>query len=107
MRHKLIGAREFKALQMLNERFRVCAISGAMDGVTSELNPGWVDRRISAFPEMRYALLLSVRVRAARQHDVHVTYLAGVVFPSMSHSDSIRALRHPWLRLSRHQQGTS
>ena len=51
MRHKLIGATEFKALQMLNERFRVCAISGAMDGVTSELNPGWVHRRVSAFPE--------------------------------------------------------
>ena len=61
----------------------------------------------SIFPEMRYALLLSVRVRAARQRDVHVTYLAGVVFPSTSHPDSIRALRHPWLRLSRHQQGTS
>ena len=54
-------------IQMINERFRVCAISGAMDGVTPELNPGWVYRRISTFPEVRYAPLLAARVSKAIQ----------------------------------------
>ena len=33
--------------------------------------------------------------------------LASVAFPSMRLPASIRALRHPWLRLPRHQRGTS
>ena len=94
-------------IQMINERFRVCAISGAMDGVTPELNPGWIYRRIRTFPEVRYAPLLAAKVSKARQHDRYMTYLARAVFPSTSHPDSIRALRHPWLRLSRHERGTS
>ncbi|QEY59669.1 hypothetical protein FXF61_11120 [Pseudomonas sp. C27(2019)] len=33
--------------------------------------------------------------------------LASAAFPSKGHPDLIRALRHPWLRLPRHQRGTS
>lgn len=46
-------------------------------------------------------------VKSLERANLCITYPASVALLSKRLSASIRALRHPWLRLSRHLQGTS
>ncbi|HHX35787.1 MAG TPA: hypothetical protein GX719_11000 [Gammaproteobacteria bacterium] len=47
-----------------------------------------------------------VLVEQSSDDDMRMPYLVCIAVPSAGRPAPIRALRHPWLRLSQYQQGT-
>ena len=68
-----------------------------MDGVASELNPGWVHRRMNTYPEVRYAqnVFVSFSNKQNIQNVMRMPSLVGVAYPSTGPPDPIRGYAIP------------